>query len=74
MKKTICFCDRCGKEIKDGIVYTLTCYAQSVKPRTYGEPREAVEHNIRQNTILAAGEADLCKECKDKLTDGIFIV
>ena len=73
MKKTICFCDRCGAEIQTGVVYTLTVYAQSVNPRTYGEPREIIDHNIKMNQRVADGEVDLCYKCKDDLTDGIFI-
>lgn len=74
MRRTICFCDRCREEIKNGVVYTMTVYAQSVNPRTYGEHSEVVNHNLRENARLVDGEVDLCKACKDDLTDGIFIV
>lgn len=73
MKKTFCFCDRCGKEITD-VIYTLTCYADDVI-NGIGIFSKAGEQNLRQNMVKAQGmEKELCQECKDALTDGLFIV
>lgn len=74
MRKTICTCDRCGKEITDGVVYTVTVYAEDVDPAPLGLSMETASQNTRQNLKRVHGEAELCKECKDELTDGIFIV
>lgn len=75
MRKTICTCDRCKKEIPDGLVYHLTCYAEdlNVNPLS-GNSSEVVIQNTRQNLALQGGVVDLCKACKDDLTDGLFIV
>lgn len=73
MRKTICICDRCGQEIT-GVIYSLTCYAEDVKPGYFGPSMEAAGQNVKQNARSVAGEADLCKECKDTITDGVFIV
>lgn len=73
MKKTTCFCDRCGKEITD-VIYTLTCYAEDAT-NGHAIGAEAAAQNMRQNMVKAQGlEKELCKECKDALTDGLFIV
>ena len=75
MKKTICFCDRCGEEIAD-IVYTVTCYAEDLKPGPFGGvASEVVQQNCRQNTETTVhGVRHLCRKCKDEITDGIFVV
>lgn len=74
MRKTICTCDRCGKEIT-GTTYTLTCYAEGIDPTaTRATSARITEQNLRQNMILMAGSKELCQECKDELTDGLFIV
>lgn len=74
MRVTTCTCDRCGKPITGGTVYKLTCYAEDVIGRPFLSA-DAAEQNIRQNTVIMAnGEKDLCQECKDALTDGLFIV
>lgn len=72
MRKTICICDRCGNEITDGVVYSLTCYAENVS----GEPLgigsgEVLTQNMKQNL---AETKELCRECKRDLTDGLFIL
>lgn len=74
MRRTICTCDRCGQEIADGVVYTLTCYAEDVHKQPFGLSAEATSQNMRQNLALVAGTKDLCKTCKDALTDGLYIV
>ena len=73
MRVSICTCDRCGKEIAGGVVYSLTCYAEDVREKP-GMSEEACSQNLRQNMALIDGSRDLCKECKDELTDGLFIV
>ena len=73
MKHTKYTCDKCGKEI-EGVMYTLTCYAEDVIPLHYGGiTLEAASQNNRQNTAHDQ-ERHLCKACKDAITDGIFIV
>ena len=73
MKVTKWTCDKCGKEIKD-TAYLLTCYAQDVKPIEFKRVSKATqEQNLRQNYSYSM-EAHLCRECKDKITDGVFIV
>ena len=74
MKRTICICDRCGKEITEGVAYTLTCYAEDVNPAPLGLSGETAMQNVKQNLKAMDGEAHLCRECKDQLTDGVFIV
>jgi hypothetical protein len=75
MKKTIYCCDRCGEEIQD-MVYTLTCYVELVPS---ADPVKnlltQLSYNIRQNEVVEANKnRHLCCKCKDKITDGIFIV
>lgn len=72
MKKTTYKCDRCGAEITD-VVYTLTCYAEDLNRGPCGGiSGEVVRQNHRQNNVTT--ERHLCGECKDELTDGLFIV
>lgn len=75
MKKTIFYCDRCGKEIDD-IVFSVTCYAEDVNPGPFGcVSGEVAQQNARQNLATTAGKVrHLCRKCKDEITDGIFIV
>lgn len=75
MKKTICFCDRCGEEIVD-IVFTVTCYAEDLNPGPFGGvAAEVVQQNSRQNHAIMDTEIrHLCRKCKDEITDGIFVV
>lgn len=75
MKKTICFCDRCGEEIAD-IVFTVTCYAEDLHPGPFGGVAgEVVQQNSRQNHAIMETEIrHLCRKCKDEITDGIFVV
>lgn len=73
MKRTIWNCDRCGSEI-DGVVYTLTCHAHdAIEDPMGGISMEAATQNVKQN-FSSTVEAHLCRECKDKITDGVFIV
>ena len=71
-RKTTCTCDRFGKVIEDGVIYTLTCYAEDVNKKPFGLSNEATAQNLRQN--LTSVTRDLCQTCKDELTDGVFIV
>lgn len=76
MRKEIYFCDKCGKELTE-VVYTLTCFAEDVRGVPGSIKKEVTEQNMRQNLELELfGEAKrhLCQECKDTLTDGLFIV
>ena len=75
MRRTVCICDRCGKEITEGVVYSLTVYAEDVRSKGLGASAETVNQNMKQNiTRSIDGDKDLCKECKDQITDGLFIV
>ena len=72
MKVTKFICDKCGKEIT-GVVYSLTCYAQVLPGEDAAKVvEEAAAQNVRQSGLHA--EAHLCRECKDEITDGVFIV
>lgn len=74
--KTMTFsCDKCGEIISD-VVYTITCYAQDLNLGPLGGvSSEVMMQNARQNMGPAAHrERHLCRVCKDKITDGVFIV
>ena len=74
MKRVIYTCDRCGNEIS-GVKYTLTCYAEDiVQIGNGGCSADVAMQNSKQNFAIQSQEAHLCKDCKDKLTDGVFIV
>ncbi len=74
MKRITYTCDKCEKEI-EGVMYTLTCYAEDVPaPPFGGHSMEVAEQNMRQNIARQAYERHLCKECKDAITDGVFVV
>ena len=67
-------CDKCGKLI-EGVMYTLTCYAEDVPtPRFGGVSTEVAMQITQQNLTRQQEDRHLCKECKDAITDGIFIV
>ena len=73
MKVTKWICDRCGEEI-DGVVYSLTCNAfDAVENPMGGVSTETATQNIKQS-FSRTEEAHLCRECKDAITDGVFIV
>lgn len=73
MKETKWICDKCGEEIT-GVVYSLTCYAHDANPGAFGTvSTEVASQNMRQN-FSSTKEAHLCRKCKDKITDGVFIV
>lgn len=74
MRKQVCICDRCGKEITGGVVYSLTCYAEDLVKVPFGVSAEACMQNTTQNMAVISGKKDLCKECKDDVADGLFIV
>lgn len=76
MRRTTCTCDRCGKSITNGVVYSLTCYAEDVEKMPFGGHSDEVgRQNMRQNmALMNSVTKDLCAECKDALTDGIFIL
>lgn len=66
-------CDRCGEEI-EGVMYTLTCYAEDL-PKGCGRlSKEVIEQNTAQNRASQDEKRHLCKACKDAITDGIFIL
>lgn len=67
INKTTYTCDKCHKKITD-VVYSLFCYATTVSEMP---SLETVTQNIRQNL---AEEKHLCRECKESITDGEFIV
>ena len=76
MKKIIFCCDKCGEEIPD-IVYTLTCYGETVQQARLSleDFVDMQKNNVKQNEAIAGGTArHLCRKCKDKITDGIFIL
>lgn len=73
MKHIKYICDKCGREIND-VVYSLTCNAfDAVAGPTGRFSTEAVTQNLKQN-FSGSAVAHLCRECKDKITDGVFIV
>lgn len=71
MKMTKWICDSCQREIS-GVVYTLTCYAEDIRPQI-GISAEAAAQNVRQN-LKSSAARHLCRPCKDKITDGMFVV
>lgn len=73
MKTEIYYCDKCKQQIFD-IVYTLSCNAATVGNPPVAAMRKAAEQNIHQSASSQIGEKHLCAQCKDALTDGIFIV
>lgn len=73
MKRVTYECDKCGQPIVD-VVYKLTCYAHPVID-TGRLDIDSAEQNHRQNRAEQDHESrHLCRACKDKLTDGLFIV
>lgn len=73
MKQIKYICDKCGREITT-VVYSLTCTAFDAMGDPTGRfSAEAVTQNLRQN-FSGSAAAHLCRECKDKITDGVFIV
>lgn len=68
-------CDKCGQEI-EGVMYTLTCYAEDVNPSPTGRiSTEAAVQNVKQNGAkITEQDRHLCRSCKDAITDGIFIL
>ena len=65
-------CDLCGVEIPD-VVYSLRCFADDVSPDKFGRASmEVASQNMRQN--MSTTERHLCRACKDKITDGVFIL
>lgn len=74
MKRVVYTCDKCGKEIPD-VVYTLSCMASvvdGINPAKY--VAELCVQNGPTNKMLQEGARHLCKSCKDKITDGVFIL
>lgn len=73
MKETKWYCDKCAREIV-GTVYLLTCHARdAIEDPMGGVSMETAAQNVKQN-FSGTVEAHLCRECKDKITDGVFIV
>ena len=75
MRLTTWICDKCKREIKD-VVYTLNCFAEDATPDPLGRiSAEAATQNTMQNMALSGrASRHLCKDCKDKITDGVFIM
>lgn len=74
MKTVTYTCDKCGDEIED-VLYELTCWAEDLRPSPFGGSAEEVaQQNIAQNKVRQKYSRHLCGRCKDKLTDGIFVV
>lgn len=75
MKIAKFYCDKCHRDIC-GVVYTLTCTASITGPRsaTLEEMKAAATQNIRQSNADQRGAVHICRDCKDDLTDGLFIV
>lgn len=74
MKKVTYTCDRCGAEIED-VLYELDCWAEDLMPSPFGgSSAEVAQQNIAQNMARQKYTRHLCGICKDKLTDGLFIV
>ena len=71
MKKTTYTCDKCGKEILD-VVFSFTCYAMDVAEGTYMSEEVQIQ-NTTQN-YSDSKQKHLCRECKDEITDNLFIV
>lgn len=66
-------CDKCGKKI-EGVMYTLTCYAEDLPQGCGRLSTEVLEQNTAQNRASQGEKRHLCKACKDTITDGIFIL
>lgn len=66
-------CDRCGEEI-EGVMYTLTCYAEDVPMSPSGIYTEMAVQNSKRNLAKLSEDRHLCKACKDAITDGIFVL
>lgn len=73
IKKTY-ICDRCGEQIAEGTVYSLTCYADDVVPGLGQSPETSAQNTAQNAASMNRQTRHLCKACKDALTDGIFIV
>ena len=71
MKKTTYTCDKCGKEIPD-VVYSLTCYAKDVAKGNYMSQEVQIQNTTQNHSDTK--QKHLCRECKDEITDGVFIV
>lgn len=70
MKKITYTCDKCGGEIVD-VVFELCCWAENLNGEAWDD---ANRQNIAQNITKQKYTRHLCRECKNELTDGIFIV
>ena len=70
MKKITYTCDKCGCKIVD-VVFELYCWAENLNGEAWDD---ANRQNIAQNITKQKYTRHLCRECKNELTDGIFIV
>lgn len=73
MKTETYYCDRCKKQIQN-IVYHLSCTATTLCDPDLDTLREVAAQNVRNTASKQTGERHLCRACKDKLTDGVFLV
>lgn len=73
-KRVTYTCDCCGNEIHD-VVYKLTCWAKDANPHHMRVSGDVIDQNRKQNEAEQDHQSrHLCGKCKDKLTDGLFIV
>ena len=63
-EKEICYCDRCGKELKEDTAYVIYIGAIGLAKGFGGLSAEAAAENILNNT---QPPKYLCKECKDEI-------
>lgn len=73
MKRVTYECDSCGTLITD-TVFKLTCYAKSVVAPHLPDADVAVQNHRQNMAEQDHTSRHLCRACKDKLTDGLFIV
>ena len=71
MIKTTYVCDKCGEEIQS-VAYTLICTAKAVGEDILSNPGDMAK--ILDQNLKDRRERHLCEACKDKITDGLFIV
>ena len=60
----VCYCGRCGKEIKDYTAYIIEIGALSLTGGFGGISADGAMENIKTNT---SPTIYLCKECKDEI-------
>lgn len=73
MRTETYYCDRCKCTITD-IVYQLSCTATAINCSSFELAQEASAQSIRQSLARQICEKHLCRDCKNTLTDGLFVV